>query len=164
MDDIVDLANAHARRFWESVEGFLRALDEFSSCYTDWNDGLPRIHFRTVLDFNHHVKIRCFQALNLLEDELTPEALNLPALTPEGTLGMDINKATDRKMLDLVLSDLYRKIWDIKTRYHPRTYFPGYPDSACAHCNERQILFIQRDIFQLRQKIFFFKFIASSIN
>jgi hypothetical protein len=60
-----------------------------------------------------------------LEDELTPEALNLPALTPEGTYGMDINKATDRTILDLVLSDLYKKIWDIKTRYHPRTFIPG---------------------------------------
>ena len=104
-------------------------LDEFSSsCYTDEPEGLSRIHFRTVLDFNPHAKIRCFQALNILEDELTPEVLNLPALTPEGTYGMDINKATDRTILYLVSSDLYRKIWDIKTRYHPRTFIPGYPE------------------------------------
>ena len=86
-------------------------------------------------------------------------------LTPEGTLGMNINKETDRTILDLVSSELYKK-WDIKKRYHPRTFSPGYPNSACAHCNpennERQIIFIQRDIFQLRQKIYIFKFIASS--
>ena len=102
-----------------------------------------------------------------MEDELTPEALNLPALTLDGTLGMDINKATDRTILALVSSELYRKLWDIHTRYHPHTFSPGYPDSACTHCNpenERQILFIQRDIVQLRQKIYIFKFIASSIN
>ncbi len=58
-------------------------------------------------------------------------------------------------------------MWDIKSRYHPRTFIPGYPDSARAHSNpenEKQILFIQRDIFQLRQKIYIFKFIVSSIN
>ena len=49
-------------------------------------------------------------SINIFGDELAPEALNLPALTPEGTLGMDINKATDRTILDLVSSELYKKI------------------------------------------------------
>ena len=92
MNDIIDITNAHARRFWRKLEDFSRALDDLSATYTDNDEGLQQVHFRTVVDFNA-VCERCFEALNLFEGEII--GYNIQAVPTGGTSIMNINNPTD---------------------------------------------------------------------
>ena len=169
MDDIIDITSAHARRFWRKFEDFLRALDDLSALYTDNPEGLEQVHFRTVVDFNT-VCGRCFEALNLFEGEIFIIGYNIPEVPTGGTSIMNINIPTDRMALYFSEKCLYRAMMEFHTRYHPRTLQPGYPSSNCYFCNpeseprEQISLFIRPDLVRLREYMFMFVHIASSIS